>query len=244
MNAPLISHETLKKSITKSQHCQRNWDLTKQIPEQDLELLIHAATQCPSKQNMVFYGVHFITNREIIEKIHSYTDGFLITTPNSKKTITTNTQTLANLLIVFEDINITEHLKNNPNLARSPESKIAAVESDEIKLEKLQNNLKSDINYMGKFPQFTVKKDMHMAMGIAAGYVNLTANILGYSTGCCACMRDAQEISKLIGISGSPILLMGVGFKDYSRPRREHHLDSNLVFQSYKKQNIPTSIIR
>jgi hypothetical protein len=49
-----LTHVDIKKAITKGQHCQRNWDLYKDIPEEDMDLLIHSVTQCPSKQNTAF----------------------------------------------------------------------------------------------------------------------------------------------------------------------------------------------
>ena len=62
----------------KSQHCQRNWDLSRSLPEEDIKTLQTAVTQCSSKQNRVFYKVHFITNRDIIESIYDKTEGFMI----------------------------------------------------------------------------------------------------------------------------------------------------------------------
>ena len=45
------------------------------------------------------------------------------------------------------------------------------------------------------------------AIGLSAGYVNLIATQLGYSTGCCKCM-DSASITNILG--DTPILLMGV----------------------------------
>ena len=45
------------------------------MPEDDIDLLVHAATNCPSKQNFKFYNLHVVTNRDIIEKVHSMTEG-------------------------------------------------------------------------------------------------------------------------------------------------------------------------
>ena len=61
--------QMLKKSIYKSQKCQRNWDLSKDIPKEDVEVILTSATQCPSKQNLPYYKVHAITDRKMIEKI-------------------------------------------------------------------------------------------------------------------------------------------------------------------------------
>jgi nitroreductase len=97
----ILDHEELKKVIHRSQHCQRNWDLSKEIPEDDLDLIITAATQCPSKQNIAHYKIHAITNRDIIEKIHENTVGFQV--------IHTNPQVLANLLLVLEHRPVSKH---------------------------------------------------------------------------------------------------------------------------------------
>ena len=51
----------IEKAVIRSQHCQRNFDLEKEIPEKDLKTLVHASSQCPSKQNISFYNLHFIT---------------------------------------------------------------------------------------------------------------------------------------------------------------------------------------
>ena len=80
-------------------------------------------------------------------------------------------------------------------------------------------------------------EDRSMAIGIAAGYVNLIATQLGYSTGCCKCM-DSDAITEIIG--EAPILMMGVGFPDIKKNRREHHTE-NFKFPTLKKmKNIET----
>ena len=82
----------IQKSVLKSQHCNRNWDLDKTIPQKDIETFISAATQCTSKQNLDFYSVYAIQNRNIIEDIYDST-----TTEMGRK----NPQVLAQLLLVF-----------------------------------------------------------------------------------------------------------------------------------------------
>ena len=94
------TYEEVKKAVLKSQHCQRNWDLSREIDQADLDLIKHSLTNCPSKQNIAYYKVHMITDRNLIEEIHSYTDGFTINIEGSKSV--TNSQCLANLLVVFE----------------------------------------------------------------------------------------------------------------------------------------------
>ena len=42
----------IKESIHESQKCQRNWDLTQEMPQEDIDLILEAATNAPSKQNL------------------------------------------------------------------------------------------------------------------------------------------------------------------------------------------------
>jgi nitroreductase len=222
---------TLKKAIIKSQHCQRNWDLERQIPEEDLEILEFAATQCPSKQNVAHYKVHMITNRDLIEKIHAETNGFVYRdTPLGPKPdtpkgpndtdvkYTTNTQVLANLLIVLEDYT---DLSLWGDRVRNTETRFISTGQD------------AD----GKRAQ-VMQFDRNVAVGIAAGYLNLTATLLGYSTGCCSCMNH-DNIAKILGMKTHPLLLMGIGFKDPNKNRRIHQLRDDFVFPTKPKQEIP-----
>lgn len=205
------THKEIKKAIHRSQHCQRNWDLTKQIPEDDLNTLIEAVTQCPSKQNKAFYKVHFITRRDIIENVHRNTKGFGDYKSNNGDKILsqTNSQVLANLLIVFESY--------IPEPAAVPHE--VQYDNNEVTL-----------------------RDQQMAVGIAAGYANVIATMLGYSTGCCACY-DPMAMASVLNLDEPPLLLMGIGFKDENRNRREHH-KNNFMFPTIKKHEIPVNIIK
>lgn len=194
-------YTNLKKDIIKSQHVQRCWDLSKTIPDEDIELLVHAATNCPSKQNFRFYKVHVITNRKIIEKAHSMTEGLR----NVHGEMSTNSQTLANLLLIFED-----------------------VERSEKYVRKWKDRDESSKRCWSR--------DQDMAIGVAAGYVNVIASILGYGTGCCACF-DGKEVSKELGLEKEVILMMGIGYSDETRNRRIHH-ETNLMMPTRLKESI------
>lgn len=208
------THKVISKAIIKSQHCQRNWDLSRSIPEEDMKLIEMAATQCPSKQNIAHYNVHFITNRELIEKIHAETDGF--TYNYQPKQTTTNTQTLANLLIVFEALPLQSKLGDKTRNDQTYE---------------LAKNENVQVN------TWLLEKDLNMAIGIAAGYVNMVSTLLGYSTGCCACFNP-QGVQNILKTENNIALLMGVGFSDPTLNRRVHHNDHSFIFNTLKKQPI------
>ena len=203
----------LKESIHESQKCQRNWNLDATISEEDKKLILEAATNSPSKQNLNYFKLHVIEDRDIIDAIHDNTKGFgpIYHDYNDNSTtghyredrgdegeFYTNSQVKANMLLAF--------VKNEPELKRQ--------ENDQY------------------------EEDRAMAIGLSAGYVNLIATQLGYSTGCCKCM-DSASITNILG--DAPILLMGVGVADKTRDRREHHDKKDFKFPSLKKmKNIET----
>lgn len=213
-----MNNVAIKKSIFKSQHCQRNWDLGKEMPEDDLDTLMIAATQCPSKQNIAFYKLHFVTNRDLIERIHGHTKGFVMKhgETRDKTEYTTNAQVLANLLIVFE-----EHLDLSNAYDAGRNEQVIDLMSGNAK--------ESDLKL--------IEKDRMMAIGVAAGYLNLTASLMGYSTGCCTCFLP-NEVQKEMGIKGRPLLLMGIGWSDATRNRRIHQVQ-DFMFPTRQKQPIP-----
>jgi len=226
-----LTHSEMVKAIHRSQHCQRNWDLSKTIPREDIDLIIEAATQCPSKQNISYYRLHFITNRDMIEKVYELTQGAIMDPTNSgpvggyppRGRSYTNPQTLANLLIVFERKSL-EDIDAGEGPPRNAET-----------YKKANGQLDSSA-------EWAIERDATVAVGIAAGYVNLTSNLMGYSTGCCQCM-DPQGIKELLGMKEVPMLLMGVGYKNENMNRKIHHADHTVSFGSFKKQKMDVNII-
>ena len=88
----------LKEAIPTTYHPQYNWDLSKDIAEDDLELFKQAMTNCPAGQdNNTYFKVIFIKNRDVIQKIY---DELWV---DSIGEDATQTQILANLLVVFEN---------------------------------------------------------------------------------------------------------------------------------------------
>ena len=196
--------DQIKKAVIKSQHCQRNWDLSKSMPKEDLDVLVFAATNCPSKQNVSFYKVHVITNRDVIEKIHENTTGFSY---NGRSM--TNSQTLANVLFVFtENSGYGQWYKETMHSDKSS----------------------------------TLERDRHMAVGIATGYLNILASMMGYGTGCCACFSN-EPIKQILGTDSNVVLMMGIGHNDSNRNRRIHHIDSSFVFPAIPKEPIQVTFI-
>lgn len=77
------------------QHCQRNFDLKKEMPLDDVNFLIDVALTTPTKQNLNTFHLLAITNREIIESIaeKAYND--------NDEEIFLNSQVNCNLLFMY-----------------------------------------------------------------------------------------------------------------------------------------------
>ena len=94
-----MNKSDIKKAIIRSQHCQRNWDLSKSIPDEDIEMIKTAVTNCPSKQNVAYYKVIFVTDRDKIERIYETTNGF-ITNFRSNDTVTNISMSSSGILLL------------------------------------------------------------------------------------------------------------------------------------------------
>ena len=220
-----ITNDDITKTVIKSQHCQRNWDLSQEIPAEDLKVLVDCVTQCPSKQNIAFYKAHFITNRETIQAIYDNTDGFTINY-NPHQT-TKNTQCLANLLVVFEKHDYTQ----DQNLSDG------GIPRTDQTLQIMRDGAPNQLT------TWVMERDSQLAVGVAAGYLNLSASLMGYATGCCTCFYP-EGVQEVLGIDGTPLLLMGIGFSDANTNRRVHHEDRDFIFPTKKKQPIEVKFIK
>jgi len=228
-----FTHAEVVKAIHRSQHCQRNWDLSKSIPQEDIELIKEAATQCPSKQNISYFRLQMITNREVIEKVYNLTQGAIMDKENNsgpkggyppRGRSYTNPQTLANLLLVYERKTIDEIDNGEEGPPRNAET------------------YNKSIGQLDEIHAWSIERDATLALGISAGYVNFISNMLGYATGCCQCM-EGDEIQAILGMKNPPSLLMGVGFRNKNMNRKIHHMDHNIVFGSFKKQHMEVTMV-
>lgn len=200
----------LKKAIDIAQRAQRNYDLSKTIPDDHLQTLIHAATNSPSKQNETHYGIKVYNDREKIEQIYNCTKRFLLFNKKNKEKgykdingkfwqdedrSVTNSQILANTLFVFfED-------DGNPRGG----THILGKESTDVHSESYQ----------------IYKEQKSYSIGIAVGELILSATLLGYKTGICSAF-DPQAVAKIINTENTVKLLVGIGFENIDTDRRFH----------------------
>lgn len=87
-------------AVISQQGCQRNWDLSKTIPEEDIELMLHAATQSPTDKNECDFEIAVVTDRNLIEQIYKNATQNEIDKEKGEPTAT-NSQVLANVLFCY-----------------------------------------------------------------------------------------------------------------------------------------------
>lgn len=191
--------------IDSAQKAQRNYDLSKSIPEEDLHKLIYAAANSPSKQNETHYRLEVFTDQTVIRNIYNHTKKFLLKLDDSTFGETkgdywqddsysvTNPQILANALFVYID---------DQGEAVGGTHKAGQVSVD------------------GK-ARMLYDEQKNLSIGISVGELILSASIMGYKTGICSAM-DSKPIMKLLGVDKRVKLLVGVGFANESIDRRVH----------------------
>lgn len=226
-------YKILSKAINRSQHTQRNYDRMKKIPQKDIDQMLHSITESPSKQNIAYYKVHMIHNPSMIDALYECTKGFnYLNTKTDEWETEGNTQVLANMMIVFEKLPIDIKLFDNEPKGFTPPNGYRNSQHYEL----------ANTGKLDPIPKQNLEDDQMTAIGIAAGYLNLTAAILGYRTGCCACFMPSM-VKETLNLEGEPALLMGVGFKQEGVNRRQHPTRDDMMFYSMKKQPIPVSVI-
>lgn len=202
-------HEIIKNAIAVSQRAQRNYDLSKTIPEKDLDTLIYAAINSPSKQNETHYSLHVYTDKDIIREIYNTTKKF--TYGNKKHTSEIldtdkgenwmyenrsvhNSQTLANTLFVYVDDDgesrgvthfLAQHDDNNRNSVH------------------------------------TYNEQKNFSVGVSVGQLILSATLLGYKTGICSAF-DSNMLKNIVKTNNRVKLLIGVGYENNGVDRRLH----------------------
>lgn len=222
-----MNNEEYKKILWNSQRCQRNWDLTKTIPKQDIETMLHAISSAPSKQNEKHFEIFVINDYNARKTIYDdtlcfahkedktldlHSDG----TINFKK----QSQLIANTLFVF--------CRAENNLFRSSESLADNTEVEVAGLHEMRTSEERDA-----IRKKHLKNCSH-SIGIAVGYLLVTAHMMNLKTG----VSSGFGIQSVRDVTGSawPELIVGVGYEDATRDRTEEHFEQGRFFPSWDKE--------
>ena len=251
-----IPNDYLEKIIEKSQRCQRNWDLSRSIPAEDIETMKVAVTDCASKQNRVFYKCKFITNRDIIEQIYDCTEGAGYPSKNKNDWHTLEALGFKNAQEAISsgyykrtrrDIDYFSKrlIDKNPQVLANL---LVAFIRDRDPSEGVRTNEEYVYGkHTGQNEHSFTRRDESVALGIGSGYLTLVANILGYSTGFCQCFDPSAvnvkpNISDILGETEDTLLLVGIGYPNTNLSRRIHHVTGR-QFTTYNKDIIIEDVL-
>lgn len=195
----------LSTAIRNTNPCQRNWDHTRSIPEEDIQILLDAVRYAPTKQNETHYKVYWSTDRDVIQGIYSRTKNF---------TVRDSQTPIGNDGRVPDEYNVTNP-QVNANMI------IALCDDwDQSKARGLTHMVVDDETIKEDLYTHIVKnRIMDIGLGIAAGEVVLTANLLGYRTGFCSAFNEDE----VLGIENTFCkTIIGIGYPNEGIDRKAH----------------------
>lgn len=244
------ANKKINTAIGLSARCQRNYDLSKSISDEDLRTLKKCIQHAPSKQNKKLFDVIIVKDKEVMKQLYEATSFWhpnhdASPDPEKLKRKNTNPQVLGDICVVF--IRSRDEEFDSDALSKDCE-----VENYKYLLEEAKKYgdkgdkkaLKAKLDEaqdLVKKRKLTRRIDEDRAVGVAAGYLSLTAELLGLKSGCCQCLYDDKimEILNLESPDGylnKPLLMMGIGYPDTDRNRREHHIHKDIIFPTFRKK--------
>ena len=204
-------HDQIKAAVNSAQRAQRNYDLSKTVLEQDLQTLIYAAVNSPSKQNETHYALYVYTDQNIIQEIYKQTKLFSLLKDKediqnafkeedgkfwqSEDLSVYNSQILSNVLFVYAEDHGTPRGGNS----------MIAQDTTDIYTESYK----------------IYKEQVDYSIGISVGQVIMSAALLGYKTGLCSAFQK-DRLQAIVNSKYDVKLLLGIGFENSKVDRRLH----------------------
>ena len=235
--------------LTEWQHCQRNWDHSKPVSDEDVTNLVNIATQMPIKQNNDYFDLVVIRDRQIVDQLvqltsrgaytpddsdeldilaHAYPDPSTypagIESPEQLEEVWQyNPQVLAPLLIVF--------VKKPLNLAEIDyRSGYATLWGSNSAIFEKQ-----------------ITQDMFTAIGIAAGAMIAYCRDRGMATAMCTC-HNHEAIAELLGFKADQKghvsqLIFCTGYPNPNLKYNVHPILDKLDFGTLERPKINVSYL-
>jgi len=198
----------IKNAVDIAQRTQRNYDLSKTIPNNDLDTLIHAATNAPSKQNETHFSLHVYTDKDIIREIYNATKKFTFGHTKHKSDIL-NPNLGENWMLENRSVHNSQILANA----------VFVYVDDEGEMRGLTHILAKHNNDNDSIEVYNEQKSY--SVGISLGQLILSATLLGYKTGICAAFEE-NTLKQILKTNKRIRLLVGVGYENIGIDRRLH----------------------
>lgn len=210
-------------TVYRSQRCQRNWDLSKEVDSETINWLMEIGYTTPTKQNLDTFEIVCISNREVIKEfskaatnppynLDALSDHLRKEIENGR---VQNPQTDSNLLFLF-------FLK--------PEQRTSALRADRERGEP-----ENDAYW---------RACTNLEIGLAASAIGIAANSIGMKSGFCRCIDHdliPTDILKTYNINPYHLeVMLGIGYPLYNDHTR--YTDGKHYSESYPKI-IPRKLI-
>lgn len=205
-------NKKIRQSIKIAQRAQRNYDLSKSIPFDDLKTLIFAAKNSPSKQNETHYALHVYTDTDKIRKVYNCTKRFGLGSLHDNK--------------IYKEIN-GKFWQNKEKSVHNSQilSNALFVYTDDIGDLRGGEHVLGQKNLKGTCAK-TLQEQKSYSIGISIGELILSATMLGYRTGICSAFT--KEIYNVIGLDKEIKVLVGIGYPNSDIDRKFHAETKNI----------------
>ena len=236
---PRLRRTEVKQAVDVARVAQRNWDLDKQIPAEDLETLIYVAQNSPKKQMETHYSLHVFTHKEKIREIYDQTKKFSV-------------------------YPVTDVSPENEDDWKPPENMFADIDGnfyqdDHFSVKNSQilanamfvycedkRSVRGGTHFMAKVDgaspnvKSLYEEQIDFSIGISVGILLNSAAMMGYKTGICSALED-DEIAHLLpldpdGSMQNPKLLIGIGFENPGIDRTLHQETMNKDLPEDRRQ--------
>lgn len=211
----------IKRTSEVIRRCQRNWDHSKSIPREHIELLAEVAKNSPAKQDEAYFDVYVVTDRDLIEKLYENSDGFTasalqedINGKLGKFTVWPNSQTRANIVFCW--------VSRQPGTMRN----YYQDDHDYFKFDKSDAGLDNEkLPGMPKDPNEWSRniENTYTSIGISTACVAMAAARLGYVTGY---NKNIGDFDEFVGLPQTETeylrYTLSVGFPNEDKP---HYVD-------------------
>ena len=212
-----------------SKQAQRNWDLDKTIPQEDLETLIYAAKNSPKKQMETHYALHVFTDQEKIRAIYDQTKKFSLFPVDNPE---------------FQDSMYADGKADYGDMFKDKDGEFWQDDDYSIKNSQILANamfvytedrrtVRGGTHFLaqegGSKNVMTIyEEQIDFSIGISVGQLILAAAMMGYKTGICSAL-DSPGIGKLLPTNKqtqdnvyNAKLIIGVGYEQDGVDRRLH----------------------
>lgn len=205
----------IKRTSKVIRRCQRNWDHSKSIPREHIELLAEVAKNSPAKQDEAYFDVYVVTDRDLIEKLYKESDGFTTGVLDGEQfEVYPNSQTRANVVFCW--------VSRQPTTMRNyyqDDHDYDAFDPSDKGIDNIKEpGTPKDSNEWSRNIENT-----YTSIGISTACVAMAAARLGYVTGYNKNIGDFDEI---IELETSETVWMrytlGIGFPNEDKP---HYID-------------------